>query len=280
MSESSTPLAGVHMTALSAAVMRGVHLLNAAEPKIFRDEFALPLANLTEDQANAFAQMAESVNGPEMAPAWALRSRYTEDRLSARLNTITQYVILGAGLDSYFLRQTEQLSGLTVFEVDDPPMQEWKRRRLQELGLSEPTQVRFVPCDFEVSSVEEALADAGYDDKAPTFISWLGVTQYLTMDAMKHTLRWAARRAGGSEIVLTFVVPCTQAEAIKSFMAARGVRFSTFLSPEQMTDVLHQAGFPQVEHLTLDEATTQYFGGRADGLRVPAMERLVSGIVV
>lgn len=176
MSASRSILSPVHRTAISAAAMRAAHQLSAAEPKIFMDDFALRLAALTEEQAMAMAAGVERANGRGAAVAWALRSRFAEDRLAAAGGHIGQYVILGAGLDSYALRMGERLGSMHVFEVDDPPFQAWKRQRIETEGLLLPDQLHFVPCDFERTSLSRALADAGFDGTEPCFISWLGVT--------------------------------------------------------------------------------------------------------
>jgi methyltransferase (TIGR00027 family) len=209
-----------------------------------------------------------------------LRSRYAEDRLAAARTRLNQYVILGAGLDSYALRHAPDLDNLTVFEVDAPPIQTWKQARLQALELEAPPQLRFAPCDFERSSVSDALAAAGFAPGAPAFISWLGVTQYLSAASISDTLRWAAGCGPGAEIVLTFVVPGPEAEREKALLASHmNVAFSTFFTPDQMTDVLQKAGFHRVEHFTPEQADSVYFHGRSDGLRAPTLERLVSATV-
>jgi methyltransferase (TIGR00027 family) len=214
--------------------------------------------------------------------AWVLRSRYAEDRLAAaraRLH-LHQYVILGAGLDSYALRHAADLSNLTVLEVDDPPIKIWKRARLKALGLEAPPQFRFALCDFERDPIANALAAAGFVPEAPAFISWLGVTQYLSVASVGDTLRWAAGCAPRSEIVLTFVLPGPEAERERALLVIMlNIDFSTFFTPDQMTDVLRQAGFRQIEHFTPEQADSLYFHGRSDGLRASTLERLVSATV-
>jgi methyltransferase (TIGR00027 family) len=271
--QGSPPLAGVHRTAIGAAVTRASHLFRDGEPKILRDEFALPLSGISQEEA----EERWSAFPHHTTAGWVLRSRYAEDRLAAARPRIGQYVILGAGLDSYALRHAADLNDLTVFEVDDPPMQVWKQ---EALGLAVPPQLRFTPCDFERSSMANALAVAGFVPEAPAFISWLGVTQYLSVASISDTLRWAAGCAPRSEVVLTFIVPGPEAERERSLLATRmNVDFTTFFTPGQMTDVLSQAGFREIEHFTPEQADSVYFHGRSDGLRAPALERLVSATV-
>ena len=125
-------LSGVHGTALSAAALRAWHTLKGAEPKIFRDEFALALTGMEEAEVVALGERVSAAS----ASTCVLRSRFTEDHLAAARDRLSQYVVLGAGLDSFVRRMGDALGGLTVFEVDDPPFQEWKSQRIQELGLS------------------------------------------------------------------------------------------------------------------------------------------------
>ena len=270
-------LGGVHRTAIGAACMRALHLLQDGEPKILRDEFALPLSGVTAEQLLATAKSRQI---PDSTATWVVRSRLAEDRVEeGYARGIHQYVVLGAGLDSFALRSAPRFPALRVFEVDDPPMQGWKQRRLAELGLAVPSALRFAPCDFEKESVADALARAGFEAHRPALVSWLGVTQYLTRQAIRETLRWAASLAPGSEFVLTYCVPGPEAEATKAEHARQGVRFETFFRPEEIVSALTEAGFAQIEALTPDWLERRYFAGRSDGLHAPAVERLVSGRV-
>jgi methyltransferase (TIGR00027 family) len=264
-------LSAVHRTAFAAAGLRAAHSLHGAEPKIFRDELALPLSGMSEDEVVALATRVP----PESASTCILRSRFTEERLAVARDRLAQYVILGAGLDSYALRMGDQLGQLIVFEVDDPALQAWKRRRIEALGLSMSRQLRFVPCDFESMSLPDALAESGFAYTEPCFISWLGVTQYLTPGAVRETLRWAAGCAAGSEIVLTFLQTNAQAERLKSSMAATGIEVLSHFTVDEMTTMLRKAGFVHIEHLTAAETNERYFQHRSDGLKAPEIQRLV-----
>ncbi|SFF92204.1 methyltransferase, TIGR00027 family [Novosphingobium sp. CF614] len=273
MSSSADSLSEVHHTAFMAAALRAGHFLQGAEPKIFRDQFAGRLLEMSEGEIEAFYAKVP----PQLASTCVLRSRFTEDRLAQARQRLHQYVVLGAGLDSYGLRMDDQLGSMIVYEVDDPPFQAWKRRRIETLGLETPHHVRYVPCDFERMSLESALADAGFAADEPCFISWLGVTQYLTRDAIRQTLRWASERPSGSEIVVTIVEPGAKEDGAD---ARRGiVPFTSYISVEEMTDMLSELGFSQVEPLTLGAAREKYFSGRADGLTVPPFQRTVAAIL-
>jgi methyltransferase (TIGR00027 family) len=268
-------LSGVHGTAFSAAALRAWHTLAGEEPKIFRDEFALALTGMAEAEVVALGRRVPAAS----ASTCILRSRFTEDRLAAGRDRLSQYVVLGAGLDSYALRMGDGLGTLTVFEVDDPPFQDWKQRRLEELGLEPPPQLHFVPCDFENTSIAEALALGGFAADKACFISWLGVTQYLTREAITDTLRWAGERPGGSELVLTYLESNAQAANLRIRMAQTGIAVLSDFTTDEMTAMVETAGFSRIENLSPEEAEERYFHGRTDGLKAPEIQRLLSATV-
>ena len=264
-------LSGVHRTAVGAAAIRGLHLLHDGEPKVLRDVYAIPLTGWTEEKVLDLARAGRST------ATWVSRNRFAEDRLlDACTRGVRQYIILGAGLDSFALRHAETLGQLVVYEVDDPPMQAWKRWRIEQLNLVVPSPLRFVPCDFETRALPQALAEAGFDADAPTFVSWLGVTQYLTQEAVTETLRWVSQLAAGSAIVFTFVVPSPEAKAEKERFAAQGTRFETFFTPDQIVDVVATAGL-RSEVFTPEQIDELYFTDRDDGLLASTGERLIIG---
>src|SRR5262245_33296487 len=196
-------LTNMHRTAFIASRQRALHLLVDGEPKIFNDAFAI---QLTGDEPSDLIELRPTL--PPSTAAWVLRSRYAEDCLEDSISRgVRQYVLLGAGLDSFAYRHFGSMGSLTVYEADDLPLQAWKRARLAELGVESPAECVYVPCDFESRPLAQALADGGFRPDLPTFISWLGVTQYLSHAAIAHTLGWVRSLATGSEIVLTYVIP-------------------------------------------------------------------------
>jgi methyltransferase (TIGR00027 family) len=265
-------LTDLQRTAISAATLRAAHTIAGDEPKIFRDPLALGLCGMTADEAVAMAARVP----PQSASTCVLRSRFTEDRLAAAAagGRIGQYVILGAGLDSFALRAEGK--GLVVFEVDDPAFLAWKRQRIDELGLAVPDHLRFAPCDFEATRLEDALAAGGFDAGEPCFVSMLGVTQYLTLPAIRKTLAWAGSRPAGSEIVLSFLDRNEGTRALSTSMASTGVAVLSSFSEDEITRLLRQAGFGTIDHLSPRRAHEDYFAGRSDGLVVPGMQRLVA----
>lgn len=264
-------LAGVHRTAIGAAVVRGLHLHRDGEPKVLVDDYALRLAGLTPEEAEAFVPQRFST------ATWVGRARVAEDAAVDGLRRgIRQYVVLGAGLDSFALRRLDDLPELVVFEVDDPPLSGWKQERLAELAIGVPAQLRFVPCDFEAQAIGDALESAGFDRHSPATASWLGVTQYLTREAIDETLCWAASLASGSEIVLTYVLPGPLAEAEKARLARDGTRFETFFTSEEIADVVRAAGL-EPEHVSPEILDARYFADRDDGLQASQTELIVVG---
>jgi methyltransferase (TIGR00027 family) len=267
-------LSDIHRTAVGVAAIRAVHLLRDGEPKIFEDTYALGLTGWSEAQAVAMADHAEA-RLSSMYTTWICRGRFAEDRLEiARRRGVHQYVVLGAGLDSFALRHADRLDDLLVYEVDDPPMQAWKQWRLAELRVAPPETLRVVPCNFETQALRDALAVGGFDVQAPAFVSWLGVTQYLTPSAIAETLRWAASLADGSEILIAYLVPSPEVDAAK----ASGMPFESFFRPEAIEAMLDEARL-RVEHVTPEDLGRRYFQNREDGLRAPTGERLVIGHV-
>ncbi len=268
-------LSALHRTAFSAAALRAAHTIRGAEPRIFCDHLAMALADMTEGEILSLSGRVP----PASASTCILRSRFAEDRLSSARHRLNQYVVLGAGLDSYALRMSERLAGLQVYEVDDPEFQTWKQRRIEALGMPLPHQLHFVPCDFETVTLAPALAEHGFLATEPCFISWLGVTQYLTTAAIRATLSWAAARPSGSELVLTFLDTNAQSAALKVSMATTGVEVLSTFTSDEMTGLLRDAGFSHIEHLTEAEANDRYFKSRSDGLMAPQIQCLVAASV-
>jgi methyltransferase (TIGR00027 family) len=217
-----------------------------------------------------------------------LRSRFAEDRLAeAVANGLCQYVLLGAGLDTFASRQPPWGTSLRIFEVDHPATQQWKLRRLAEAAVSVPENLCFVPIDFEKTSLETALSQAGLDLKRPVFFSMLGVSQYLTEAAFDQSLRFVLSAPAQSEIVFSFVAADTAlpaddvalANAFAAQFAAIGEPWLLRFVPEQLSAKLTMMGFSQVFHLTPDEANRRYFQDRRDGLNASFLEQVIEARV-
>jgi methyltransferase (TIGR00027 family) len=277
-------------TAILTAIHRAAHFLIDDPPKILADSFARAFAGFSSD--NEFLAVVDSYAFPDFAAhraSFALRNRYAEDQLAAAVASGTaQYVILGAGLDSFAYRCPDALRGLQIVEVDHPSSQAWKRARLAELGMEEPPTLRYVSIDFECETLTARLDAGGLDRKAKAFFSWLGVTQYLTRDAVLKALREiVSATVAGSEIVATFVVPISilnRAEsellaAISERSASVGEPWLSLLEPREMIALMEQAGFVDVCSFGPEDAARTYLGDRRDGLRMPGYSRLIKGCV-
>ena len=261
----------VGRTAMGAALQRVAHLLFDGEPKIFVDSLAQRLLGVSDDEvARVKAQF------PVSPSLWVLRSRYTEDRLAeATARGVTQYVILGAGLDTFAYRASGAVGAVRVYEVDTPESQSWKRDRLNAANIPVPPTCVFVPCHFEAQSLAEAFAASPFERGQATFVSWLGVTQYLNRQAIVDALRWMAGLGPRTELVLTYCVPEARLSPGVQYAERRGARFVSLFSPDEMERLLHDAGFAEARPLTLDAAHAAYFEGRGDGLEVERSERLI-----
>ncbi|WP_345349750.1 SAM-dependent methyltransferase [Actinoallomurus liliacearum] len=262
-------------TALMAAAARAAHLIVDSPPVIFADTVAYSLLG---DQAKELVGYHRTQGEhPILAAVRAtatVRSRYTEERLAEAVRRgVTQYVILGAGLDSYAYRADPE-DGVRVFEVDHPATQRWKRHLLAEAGVAIPDTVTYAPIDFETESLSEVLLREGFDASRPAFVSWLGVTMYLTSEAIGDTLAAVGRLAPGSEIVLDYtLVPELRdaaaqmyADAVSSMSAEQGEPWLSAFRPEEMSALLEKRGFGLIEHSLHREAVDAALWERADPL--------------
>lgn len=206
-----------------------------------------------------------------------VRSRFAEDELAAAIaRGASQYVILGAGLDTFAYRNPYSEVQLRVFEVDHPATQAWKRKRLAAGGIEIPRSLAYAPVDFEKQALADGLAAAGFDPERVTFFSWLGVTPYLTQPAMDATLKFIAACAKGSGVVFDYV--CSRRhmgflgwlafERLARRVAMAGEPFRLLFDPKNLTAQMRGMGFSEFEDLGGAELNARYFAGRTDHLRV------------
>jgi len=257
-------------TALGAAMHRAVHQ-TLEGGSIFTDPYALQILD-DEARANLPAMADDPAHRP-MRLLIAARSRFSEDTMAACVaRGVRQVVILGAGLDTFALRNPH--AGVTVYEVDHPATQAWKRDRLAQTGLALPPSLTFVPIDFERQSLGEALAASGFRADQPAFFQWLGVTVYLTREAIISTLDFVAGIAG-SEVVFEYgeplenFPPATRANltAIADSVAARGEPWISLFNPPDMAALLQARQFAGFEDVTRGELATRYYGDLGEGLQ-------------
>ena len=251
---------------------RAAHQLYDARPLVFDDPVAVPiLGTAYADELRRTPQRPDRPWSIGLRAFMVARSRYAEDNLArAVANGVTQYVLLGAGLDTFAHRNPHP--GLHVFEVDHPATQQWKRELLDAGSLPEPDHHTYVPVDFERQTLASQLAAAGFDSSIPTFFSWLGVVPYLTLAAFRSTISFIAAQPHGTGVAFDYAQP---REALPPFerlaldsLAARvkqaGEPFQLFFTPAEAAAEL--AAFRAIEDLGTPELNARYFTGRTDGL--------------
>jgi methyltransferase (TIGR00027 family) len=284
-------------TALATAFFRAYHVAHD-QPLIFEDSQARAL--LGEETyaklAQHFSQSLKSFDperaasnpDPATALAWCLRAmgapavilcraRYAEDCLAQAIQKgMSQYVILGAGMDTFALRHPEMSPGLRVLEIDHPATQAYKRQRLEAAGLAIPEAQHFMPVDLAKQSLATALQGTVYDAQALTFFSWLGVTYYLTTDEVMTTLGAIAQVApSGSVVVFDYLD--TQAlpnehddqrrRALRERVRSVGEPMRSGLHAGQLPDDLASLGLRLLEDLAPADLERLYLAGRTDGYR-------------
>jgi methyltransferase (TIGR00027 family) len=263
-------------TAVRTALWRALHVEIDSPPHVFEDEVGLKLA-APDDGWRSRPDMS-SLTRPFRASIVA-RARFIEDLVAERAaRGVRQYVILGAGLDTFAQRRPELGSRLLVFEVDQPGPQAWKRQRLIDLGLGIPSFLRLVPVDFEAGDAWwERLAASGFDAGRSAVVASMGVSMYLTTDAITATLRHVAALASGSTLVMSFMLPIELmdpdvrpgVERAADGARASGTPFISFFTPVEMLALARNAGFKEAQHVSAATLAERYFAGRTDGLRPP-----------
>jgi methyltransferase (TIGR00027 family) len=270
-------------TAVRVALWRALHVQLDPPPHIIEDEIGLKLA----DPGEAWRQR------PDMDPqrtkrsraSIAVRARFIEDLVEEQsAQGLKQYVILGAGLDSFAQRRAQLGSRLTVFEIDKPTTQEWKRMRLIELGFDIPEWLKLVPVDFEAGeSWLEKLARAGFQKNQPAVVASTGVIMYLTREAVEASLKEIAKLAPGSALAMTFILPMDLIdpeerpglEVAAKMARAAGTPFLSSFSPEEIQTLARDCGFKTAKHVSPAEMTKRYFAGRTDDLKPGSGEHML-----
>ncbi|MGH3846686.1 MAG: class I SAM-dependent methyltransferase [Pseudonocardiaceae bacterium] len=270
-------------TALAAAAARAAHLIVDDDPRIFEDTVAVALLGSDADELIAVhGNSAESEFFAGLRVTMATRSRYVEDRLAeAVCRGVDQYVVLGAGLDSFAYR-SPLVGGLRIFEVDHPDTQVWKLQRLAHARVAAPAELEFVAVDFERDPLRDRLIEAGFDVTRPSFVTWLGVTQYLSYDGVAATLATLGGLAAGTELTVEYVLPAelrddagrALADRATATAAALGEPWLTFFSPAQMTAVLDSCGFAVLEQVGQREQVDAVLWERSDGLHPIGLSQL------
>lgn len=270
-------------TAERMAVERAAHQVVDA-PLVLVDPLAIRM--VAPDEAALLRQRSHSdvhsaITNP-MRAAVVVRSRIAEDEMaSAAARGVRQYVLLGAGLDTFAYRNPHP--GVQVFEVDQPSTQRLKQERLAAAGISIPATVTFVPCDFARQSLPAVLDAAGFDRTRPAVVAWLGVVMYLERKDVLDTLRFVASLAGDTVLIFDYALPPAAVpwlirlfyRALLKRLAAQGEPWISFFEPDQLRADLAGAGFTTIEDLDAGTINRRYLDNRSDGLRVRGASRIV-----
>jgi methyltransferase (TIGR00027 family) len=274
-------------TAIMTAAARALHR-EEPPPCVLDDHLAPGLAG--EEGAAITRRLRDELSAEEMLACgrWmCVRARLVEDVVERAVAGGThQYAILGAGLDSFAYRRPDRLAPLRVFEVDHPASQLWKRERLAELGVSLPANLIFAPVDFETQTLSAGLMEAGFDFGTGAVFSWIGVTMFLTLEAIEATLETVAACAPGSRIVLTYNPPLSALRDEELAMQRRvsglagemGEPFISLFTPGEAEALLLRCGFGEVEHFGPAEAIRTYFADRPN-VRLGVPQRLLAATV-
>ena len=270
-------------TAVRVALWRAMHVLLDPPPHVLEDEIGLQLAAPDDGWRRRPDMDPRATSG--YRAAIVARARFIEDLVVERAgHGVAQYVVLGAGLDTFAQRRSEIAARLRVFEVDQPGPQARKRQRLIELGYGIPDWLRLVPVDFEASeSWWQQLSVAGFDPGQPAVVVSTGVTMYLTKDATAATLRQIAGLSPGSTLAMTFLLPAellddadrSGLQVSEKGARASGTPFISFYTPPEMLTLAREADFKDVRHVPGTLLAERYFADRTDGLRPSSGEDLL-----
>lgn len=284
----------VSRTAEAAAALRANHHLNAHDP-VFSDTYAYAMTNARWRLLLNNSLFRKTINSSFMNKNLGKltgqvvgRARYAEDWLFEALKRgeISQYVLIGAGLDSFVLRLAEQYPQLQIYEVDHPDTQKTKIEKLKQVSKSTqlPANVEFVSIDFEKEKLSDALLRRTYDTKSPAFFSWLGTTHYLHPETTLATLRNIALIAcSNSELVMDYSVDYKVLKGLESFGAQFVMQFTRLMKepllgafkPKDLHQKVEKMGYIVVEDLSGSDITERYFNQRPDHIRHTHASHLV-----
>jgi methyltransferase (TIGR00027 family) len=261
-------------TALRTALWRALHVFADDKPHIIEDKIGYELIKPEKD----WQDRPDMKYTKRLRASIVARARFIEDVAIREIEKgVKQFILLGAGLDSFAQRNTVISSKVNIYEIDQPETLAWKEEKLIENGYKIPGNLHFVPVDFENNSWWNELLNKGFDLNRPTFVSCTGVTLYLTKDAINDTLKKTASLAPGSTVAIAFYLPLEQLDeedkpllemAIKG-AAGSGTPFVSFFSVEEVVKLADEIGLKNIQTISTKDMTERYFKERADNL-VPA----------
>lgn len=270
-------------TAVFVALWRALHVEIDPPPYVLRDEIGLKLASPPPGWRQRSSM--DPVKTRRVRASVVARARFVEDLVEKQVRDgVDQYLILGAGLDSFAQRRPDIASKIQLFEVDRPRPQTWKRRRLIQAGFGVPNWLHLIPVDFEAGKDwPDEIAAAGFDSRRPAVVSALGLSMYLSRQAVGVLLRRIASFAPGSTLVMSFLLPVDRDDAEERALrqaavqrtSEAGTPFVTAFGPDELLELARESGFAEVQHVSSADLTELYFRGRSDGLRPLGSEQLM-----
>ena len=258
-------------TAVRTALWRALHMQMDAKPYVLEDKIGLKLIDPPDD----WQQRPDMKFTKRLRASIVARARFIEDLIIEQSkHGISQYVILGAGLDTFAQRRPDIASKLQIYEIDQPDTLTWKQQRLIELGFGDPEYLHFVPVNFETSSWWEQLLKAGFNANKPAVVACTGVSLYLTKDAITSTLNQIATLASGSKLAMTFYLSTElldEEDKPMQEIAEKGARaaatpFVSFFAPNEILALAREAGFKEAKTISTKDMEQYYFTNRTDNL--------------
>jgi methyltransferase (TIGR00027 family) len=285
-----------YSTAEATAAIRAMHLLYD-QPVVFNDPYALQLTSpaLRQVCQNRFFQwiLRRKFISETFRPISAQvlsRAKYVEEKLEQAVSKgISQYVIIGAGFDSFCLRRPNFSADLRIYEVDHPATQRIKRKRLMEILDSSPKAVEFIAVDLEKQTISDVLSGSPFSKDEKAFFSWLGTVPYLSEDAVFAVLRdLACFAAGKSEIVFDYLIPTSKMTLEDRQALGRGMRIierwgepvKSFFDPDAFPDEVSHLGYRIFENQSPDELNKMYFLDRLDNLVAHSAAYIVHAAII
>lgn len=293
MGSTNITISSPSKTAEIAAATRALHQRRAKQP-LFDDPYALAMCGDFWRRVVSSDCLSNLVVGTLLATASGImpvvytRARFGEDLLENSIKEgLDQYVIVGAGYDTFSVRRPDLMEKLTLYEIDQAATQQSKRERLKAAGLTEPENVYHVASDLNQEKIHEALARVNFDKTRPALFSWFGVTYYLEMESIKETLiSLSSHMAPGSAVMFDYLADpkltpygfIRMREDSANFVARRGEPWISSFVPDELPGFLDELGYETVNHLKPEEVGPRYFS-ETDDITYPAFMGLYHGVV-